>query len=71
MATSLLSIAQIATLLDERSTGIDYVVRKHGIEPASRVGNIRLFSWKQVTAIRMFLDGKRAAAEPTREAVNV
>lgn len=56
MGISLLSTSQIANLLDVQPSRIDYVVRKHEMEPMSRLGNTRLFNWRQVTAIRKYIN---------------
>jgi len=53
---SLLTVRRIANILSETPERVNYVVAKCRIEPASRVGNIRFFTWRQVTAIRKSLE---------------
>jgi hypothetical protein len=54
---NLLTIGQIADQLQEPPARVAYIVAKHRIKPAQRVGIIRLFSQEQVQAIRQGLYG--------------
>ena len=53
--TSLLTISEIADRLCEPPQRVAYVVRKHRIKPAQRVGIIRLFNQDQVVTIKQAL----------------
>lgn len=55
---SLLTVQQIAKILSDKPERVNYVVAKLRIEPTSHAGNIRLFTWRQVTAIRKSLEQK-------------
>ncbi|NQT03269.1 MAG: hypothetical protein HQ580_14675 [Planctomycetes bacterium] len=55
--TNLLTVRQIAGILSEKPERVNYVVAKDNIGPTSRIGNIRLFTWRQVTSIRKSLEG--------------
>jgi hypothetical protein len=57
MTHELLTIGQIAEQLQEPPSRVSYVVSKHRLKPASRIGIIRLFSESQLKAIKQGLYG--------------
>ena len=50
--SSLLTVRQIAGILEETPERLNYIISKCDIEPTSRMGLIRLFNWNQVRQIR-------------------
>ena len=55
--TNLLTASQIADQLGEPPQRITYIIRKYRLKPLQRIGIIRLFSEKQVKAIKQGLYG--------------
>ena len=53
----LLTVGQIADLLQEQPSRVGYIIAKYRIKPVHRVGIIRLFSNKQIEAIKEGLYG--------------
>jgi len=51
------TISEIADQLQEPPRRVDYVVAKHRIRPAARIGIIRLFGPQQIEAIKQGLYG--------------
>lgn len=57
MEDELLTIGQIADRFEEPPARVAYIVAKHRLKAVKRVGIIRLFSQKQVEAIKLGLYG--------------
>ena len=55
MEKRLYTTGQIGDLLEEPPTRVAYIISKHRIKPAERIGIIRLFSAQQVDLIRQYL----------------
>ncbi|MBW8015729.1 MAG: hypothetical protein FVQ82_06045 [Planctomycetes bacterium] len=52
MTQNLLTIGQIAELLEEQPSRVAYIVSKYRLKPVCRVGIIRLFDELQIKAIK-------------------
>jgi len=50
--SNLHTTGEIARILKERPTRVEYIIRRECLEPVDRVGLIRLFSDVQVAAIK-------------------
>ena len=50
--SDLFTTGQIADMLREPPTRVEYIIRRHHIKPVDRVGIIRLFNEVQVAAIK-------------------
>lgn len=59
----LLTIGQIADMLREPPTRVQYIVAKYRIKPAQRVGIFRLFDEGQIKAIQQGLFGIQIRAD--------
>ncbi|MCP4612709.1 MAG: hypothetical protein GY845_28770 [Planctomycetes bacterium] len=57
MSDQLLTIGQIADILEEPPARIAYIISKYRLKPVSRVGIIRLFSTEQVKTMKQGLYG--------------
>lgn len=55
-STNFLTVKQIARILSEKPDRVNYVVAKNNIGASSRIGNVRLFTWRQVTSIKKSLE---------------
>ena len=55
MSTEVLTIGQIADLLEQPPARINYVIAKNRIKPSARVANVRLFGERAVEKIRLEL----------------
>ena len=53
------SITDIANRLNEDREAVKYAVQTAGVEPAARVGNVRLFDDAGVLVVRQRLDAIR------------
>lgn len=53
--SNLLTVSQIADRLGEPPQRVAYIIRKHRLKPVERIGIIRLFTEKQVEAVRQGL----------------
>ncbi len=49
------TVGQIGDLLGEPPARVSYIISKHRIKPAERVGIIRLFTARQVELVRQYL----------------
>jgi len=52
-----LTVGQIADKLGEPPSRVQYIIAKHRLKPARRVGIFRLFGASQITAIEQGLYG--------------
>ena len=50
--SDLFTTGQIAEMLREPPTRVEYIIRRHRLKPVDRVGIIRLFNEVQVAAIK-------------------
>lgn len=57
MQKQLFTTGQISDLLQEPPARVGYIISKHRIKPAERVGIFRLFNPQQVELIRQYLYG--------------
>ncbi len=57
MKNELFTTGQISDLLGEPPARVSYIISKHRIKPAERVGIIRLFTSQQVELVRQYLYG--------------
>jgi hypothetical protein len=48
---------EIADALGEPPSRVNYIIQKHRLKPASRIGIIRLFDERQIEAIKQGLYG--------------
>lgn len=55
-STNFLTVKQIARILSEKPDRVNYVVAKNNIGASSRIGNVRLFTWRQVISIKKSLE---------------
>jgi hypothetical protein len=55
MQQQLFTVGQISDLLGEPPARVSYIISKHRIKPAERVGIIRLFDTQQVELVRRYL----------------
>ena len=55
MEKQLFTTGQIGDLLQESPDRVGYMIRKHRIKPARRIGAFRLFDLRQVELIRRYL----------------
>ena len=55
MQQQLFTVGQISDLLGEPPARVSYIISKHRIKPAERVGIIRLFDTRQVELVRRYL----------------
>lgn len=55
MQDKLFTTGQISDLLQEPPARVSYIISKHRIKPAERIGIIRLFSAPQIELIRQYL----------------
>lgn len=55
MQQQLFTVGQISDLLGEPPARVSYIISKHRIKPAERVGIIRLFDAQQVELVRRYL----------------
>lgn len=49
------TVGDIADLLGEPPARVGYIISKHRIKPAERVGIIRIFNAQQVELVRQYL----------------
>ncbi len=57
MEQELLTIGQIADILEEPPARVAYIISKYRLKPVQRVGIIRLFDEQQIKAIKQGLYG--------------
>lgn len=55
MQQQLFTVGQISDLLGEPPARVSYIISKHRIKAAERVGIIRLFDTQQVELVRRYL----------------
>jgi len=55
MEKQLFTTGQIGDLLQEPPDRVSYIIRKHRIKPAQRIGAFRLFDLRQIELIRRYL----------------
>lgn len=53
--TEVFTVDQIARLLQQPRPRIDAILRQHGVQPATRVGNVRLFGETALKLVRTSL----------------
>lgn len=55
MTERALTATEIADQLGEPPSRVNYIIQKHRLKPASRIGIIRLFDERQIEAIKQGL----------------